>query len=393
MRQAALLWIHDRGRAATERLGEAVYGGLLERGPYGEVRCLRGPAAGGEVLAAAARDLAARSEALDVFCSAHTTRRAPAAWREALAPARDALRLVYSTACWGARAELQAWAAAGARAVVCHEGLNDPLVAMPLVLSRWLTGSPLGDAVVEGYRETQALHALAKALAWTRRLVAPREVPDGYGVGDPLQGSRPVVWGEASLRLGGAEEDPALRYDPATGGALGLAVRAAVGRFAFDRGDLAELLAERGLPEPWADLAEAFRRAEAVSRVGAQRAPGLVVSFARPLVCRLPAGPQLRLSERVALAPGPLDLERGRLDFEVQGAALGSGLTACRLHRLGVRSGRRGLFLRVAGVACGFLPVRLSVPLPSVPLRVALPEERARLSAGVRFLEGDAAAL
>ena len=51
------------------------------------------------------------------------------------------LRLVYSTACFGASEERQAWEGLGARTVVTHVGINDPLVALPYILSRWIAGA------------------------------------------------------------------------------------------------------------------------------------------------------------------------------------------------------------------------------------------------------------
>ncbi|MCW8139823.1 MAG: hypothetical protein KIT58_13070, partial [Planctomycetota bacterium] len=169
-RAAAVLAVEDDGYAGsevTERLGVALYGRFLEAGPYGgRVLTVVGRHEATARLAAAIARAASLADVVDVFITVHTTARAVDEVRALIAPAvARKLRLVYSTACWGAENEREAWEALGPRTVVTHEGLNNPLIALPYILSRWLAGAPIGQASAEGYRETQLATALATHVA------------------------------------------------------------------------------------------------------------------------------------------------------------------------------------------------------------------------------------
>ncbi|MCW8140210.1 MAG: hypothetical protein KIT58_15020, partial [Planctomycetota bacterium] len=239
-----VLMVEDEPRPEAERIGLALYDGLLERGPYAERVRLRGRERANERLAEAINALASRHAIVDVFCAMHTIRRDPAEWRRLVpSAAAQKLRLVYSTACFGAQEERAAWEALGARTVVTHVGVNNPLVALPYVLSRWVAGHPLGPAVDAGWRESTHFVRLGLTLPG-----APEDAP--Y-----LEGSRPVVGGDYLLTVARGlgrtgRLPPELVYDRRRGGPAGLALRVLAGRYAVRGGDVLELLRLADLPLP-----------------------------------------------------------------------------------------------------------------------------------------------
>lgn len=354
-RAAAILVVEDAGHAAsalTERLGVALYGRFLAAGGYATVMTLRGREEGNERLAAAIRELAAGHDALDVVCSVHTTARAPDAWERAVPPPARKLRLVYSTACHGHAEERLAWERVGARAVVTHVGVNNPVVALPYVLSRWLDGEPLAAAVAAGYRETARLLHLALSLH-----------PPLAGLGLPsVAGSRPVISGDADLALRPAPgAPPPLRYDPDRGGPLGLALRALAGE-GVSRDDLAALL-RRGRVPPEVSAA-VLDRVEAVRVERARDGEAqLVVRLTSPVAAPL-GRLEVEVGRRVTLRPGRLDLGRGEAVVHVEGVQVRLGPARVGLSRLGLSPALEGGHrLRVDGAVWGVVPVHRTLRL------------------------------
>lgn len=363
-RCGAVLLVEDAGwtgAEVTERLGAALYGRLLEAGSYARVRTVVGRAtdAGGRSapLAAAVVELAAEADAIDVFCSVHTTTRAPVELQR-LIPREVAakLRLVYSTACRGASEERAAWAALGARTVVTHEGLNDPLFAMPIVLGGWVEGEPIGALAARGYTETLLWTHLAQAVPGVRRLFPP---------GFDARGSRPVVTGDAGLTIGAPRPLPAeLRVDPRRGGPLGLALRALVGRFSAGRAEVEALRARARLPDTLATrgLAQVERLATGPGPDGGGQ---LELTLAREVV--LPVGPpgvRLRLAPRVTLVPGEADPRTGRLVLEATGVRAEWRFVDARVTRLELAPDPRGGHqLTVSAAVYGLVPLSRTLRL------------------------------
>lgn len=379
---AALLLVENGGEALSEDFGAAVYGCLLEAGPYAEVEVLTAHEGGEERLGPALAELGARHAAVDVFLSTHTTERRAEELLAALpSPARH-IRLVYSTACEGAQAERAAWIAVGARTVVTHQGTNDPLVAFPYFLSRWIRGEPLLPIVRDGYLETSRVHLVLASLAGSELSFG------GDLLGESLQGSRPVVQGdpEVTVRTGLVPRPlrpPAgLRYARGSGGSLGLALRAANG-FSASGAEVRGALGLFGglLPGPLrAILADLVRvsvgpGAGHTGGSGASRTlpprvsvttPWLRIERSRKVTVPLDGipGAVLVVGTEVRLRPGSLDPESGRFSLQVAGVWARRGALAVRIRRVGLRRSRAGEYrLAVAGGALGFVPLGFSVPV------------------------------
>jgi hypothetical protein len=347
-RAAAVLMVEDAGRPGvelTERLGVALYGRFLECGRYARVVALQGRQDANERLSRAIRELAAAHEHVDVFCSVHTISRAPDEWARLVPPGARKLRLVYSTACYGAQEERRAWAAVGARTIVTHVGINNPLVALPLFLSRWLTGEQVEAAAASGYRET----ALAmRFVAGLPGLVGGPDLPS-------INGSRPVIEGDRALTIGLPVALPReLLHERARGGAIGLALRALTGaRVAPD--ELRPLL-ERA---PRALLGRAL---DALLAVDVERTRGgearLSLRFAREAEVPL-EGLTLRLGERVTLWPGVADPDGGRLVVHTSGLTVSLGPVDMTLKELALTfDPAQGVYrARAAAALWGWVPI------------------------------------
>lgn len=367
-RVAAVLAVEDDGypgSATTERLGVALYSRFLRAGRYASVTTVVGRQDANERLAAAIRDAARDHDLVDVVCSVHTTTREPEAWARLVPPSARKLRLVYSTACYGNDEERAAWAGVGARAVVTHVGINNPLVALPFILGRWQSGAPLGPAVSDAWAETQrSMHLLLSFPG-----VSSGGVPD-------VGGSRPVVLGDAALtaRAGHPGWTSALPrelvYDRARGGPVGLLLRALDG-FEVGKDEVRTLLERVQLPVLLPDDAMAQVKGVAVEQDAAR--DGLLALGLRRSVDVPFEGMTLRVGQRVTLTPGRLDPQAGRLDVRVTGLTIKKGIFRVRLSRLSVtRSADGGHRVTARAALWGFIPLRRSFELGgSAPAPIA----------------------
>lgn len=340
--------VEDAGRSGaelTERLGVSLYGRFLEGGRYARVEALQGRQDANERLSRSIRGLAEEHDHVDVFCSVHTIAREPDEWARLIPPEARKLRLVYSTACFGAQEERRAWAAVGARTIVTHVGVNNPLIALPLFLSRWLSGEVVEAAVATGYRETALAMRFVSGLPW---LVGGPELPS-------IAGSRPVIVGDRELTIGQRAPLPReLQHDRARGGAIGLALRALAGT-RVDPDELRSLL-ERA---PMAALGDAL---DAVLGVDVERTRAgegqLTLRFERAFDVPLERF-TLRLGERVALWPGVADPDHGRLVVHTTGLSVSLGPLEMSLKELALTfDPAEGVYRARAAVALwGWVPV------------------------------------
>lgn len=364
-RAAAVLAVSDSsypGFEVTERIGALLYSRFLQAGPYRRVVQVLGENGPTARLAAAIRDAAATADVVDVFCTVHTTER-DARELQRLLPVgvRGKLRLVYSTACYGADAERAAWESVGARTVITHQGLNNPMIAMPYVLSRWLAGAPIGQAVAEGYRETQLGTALVGSL------VGPMASGLGGYVSSDLfdtSGCRPVVSGDARLTIasglrGARPSVPAaLVYDRARGGPIGLLLRALGGASLTpaDAGSLLDRTYARSIipAEALAGLVHLGAGAGGEGRLELNMSK--VVTVAIP---DLPMGLRLRVARDVSLRPGRVDVVARRVQLHARGLALARGLIRVNLRSVTLEPGKdgRGTRVRASAGLWGFIPI------------------------------------
>lgn len=363
---AAVLVVEDHGNELIERTGARLYLRFLEAGPYRRVVPIVGEAGRAQTrrLAAVIRRLAEEHEVVDLFLSIHTTERS-AAELQALLPAEARrVRLVYSTACHGAEAERGAWESIGARAVVTHEGLNNPLVALPYFLSRWLEGATLERCVREGYRESDQVMRFILSLPG-----APASTPDGLVLEETLAGSRPVVSGALDLTIGQGLADhvprcpPELRYDRGRGGPLGLLLAALCGRFGVPGGDVTDLLGRLGLPSPLGP--DELARVEGLFVEEGPDGPEVVLTLADPLEVRLDAASRLRLERRAVLRPGRLDPGQRTLELFAQGVSLVRGDVRLEVRRLAVVAAADGdgYALEAEAAVYGLAPAWGTIPL------------------------------
>ncbi|MEZ6187176.1 MAG: hypothetical protein R3F62_19465 [Planctomycetota bacterium] len=311
-RLGCVLLVEDEGwgrKSLTEPLGARLYGDLLRSGAYATVRVLEGRADGSARLAATLRELARDHDRLDVFLSIHTTHRDAARWPAQLGDeVRGKLRLVYSTACEGAQVAREAWERAGAQAVVTHVGTNNPVIALPYVLSEWVRGRPLGQAVRAGYRKTVALeqlvHALPQAANLTQAMIPARE-------------SQPVLSGDAELRIASgrayARSFPPLGcFDPRTG-ALGVALETLGAAGYVVEGE--QLRQARALAQALpAGLADAVLSIEALP-------DGARLRLREAIAITLYGALGLRLEPTTTLRVRACDLERGWIELAVDGVS------------------------------------------------------------------------
>lgn len=353
----AVLMVEDEGwpgSAETERLGVLLYGRILSSGPYSEIRVVKGREGGQRRLAAAIRASASKHRLVDVFLTVHTTTRDPATWANLVGPeAARKLRLVYSTACFGAEEERRAWEALGAQTVITHVGVNNPLIAFPYFLSSWLRGAPVGRTVAEGYRETRAISTYVLSLP----MIAPYGLGGLEGYGDPIEGSRPVVSGNHDLRItdGLARSLPALpralHYSRQDGGPLGLVLRALAGKYAIERGSISTLLSrlELGaLPIPAAELDKAKRLSvqweerQAMDGTWRTGRAELKLELRDKITVPLDDGFKLKVSKTVTVRPGVFDMRAQTLALHVSGLWVTKGLLKIALSKLTVKPDPKG---------------------------------------------------
>lgn len=344
-----VLFVEDQPRPTAERAGVKLFSALLERGPHAERIILSGRERANTRLAEAIRALASRHDVVDVVCSMHTIERDPAEWRRLLPPATVGrkLRLVYSTACFGARAEREAWEGVGARTVVTHVGINNPLVAEPYVLTEWLSGAPIGPTVDAAFRESTLFVRLG--LSFPGVPLTPGDVPF-------LAGSRPVISGDRSLTVGRPARLPsALRYDRRRGGPLGLALRALAGRIAVRGRDAVQVLELCELPFPVA--AELLQ----IEWLYVEQPGRLVIRLHAPQEVPLASHVKLLFDREVRLTPGAWDPVARRVELHVQGIRVAAGPVTLRPTTLAVDADPLlpGYRLRVHA-RVGFVPLRTS---------------------------------
>ncbi|MCO5165221.1 MAG: hypothetical protein M9894_02480 [Planctomycetes bacterium] len=366
-RAAAVLAVEDDGYAGsevTERLGVALYGRFLEAGPYGRrVLTVVGRHDATARLAAAIARAAAQADVVDVFITVHTTRREVDELRGLIAPGvAGKLRLVYSTACWGADNEREAWEALRPRTVVTHEGLNNPLIAMPYILSRWLAGAPIGQAAAEGYRETQLATALATHVAGS---LAAR-YGGAHVARDEAAGCRPVVSGDPALTIRDGlpgvrcQVPAALVYRRDRGGPAGLLLRALAGRFSVGPQDAGALLDRAHARDvvPQRALDQLVRLG-----VGTEAGEGrLELALRRAVEVPLPDMPlgiRLRVATDVSVRPGRMDVVRREMELHARGLSLVRGLLRVHLRKVTLLPGKdgQGARLRASAGLWGFIPV------------------------------------
>ena len=377
----ALLVVEDV--ALTERVGVAVFKPFLsESGAYADVRALTGDLGKtDEEVGRAVRELAARHDHVDVFLSVHTVRRTAHRLRQLIPPAAARkLRLVYSTACHGAKEEREAWEGLGVRALVTHVGINNPTVALPYFLSRWIRGEPL-EAILEGATQEEGL---------TTRFL--RSLPGLEGSYDEelLAGSVPVLSGERRLTIlsgldGARLERPShLRFSRSTGSSLGLALRAMAGKFRIARDEVEfefdDLLHELHVPDLPFVPSEHLREL----RVDPVYAPQVSYGYLplNPLPPRLKAGKiVIELSERfevpldggfvlsvgetISLTPGRVDPETRTLTLEVRGLWVKRGVLRFRVTNAKLRpsAGGEAYEVVVGGGAWGVVPFWKALPI------------------------------
>jgi hypothetical protein len=331
---AAVLMVEDQGwnrEDITEPLGLALYGHFLRSGPYTEVVTVQGRDNGQRRLADAILQAARTHDVVDVFLSVHTTRRDPEAWAQMVRPAADKLRLVYSTACHGAEAERAAWEAVGPQALVTHNGINNPLLALPRILSGWLGGERLESLVTTGYSDTLHGYRFASSLPGVDAGAFPDE-----------EGSRPTLTGDRDLRItSGLPHTPSvprhLVYEARRGGAMGLALRALADEGFQVEGRMVRSFIDR-VYLPLVLPQEALDAVVAIRASSSQRG-SLVLQLRERVSVPLRLGFTLRLEERVEVWAGTFNVESRALSVGVKGVRVVSplGLSSVGITGLHVR--------------------------------------------------------
>lgn len=357
---AAVLMIEDAGypgAEVTERIGDALYGNFLDRAGYARVVRIfgRGEDPNGK-LARAINEAAAQHDFVDVFCSVHTTTRDPETMQR-LIPARSRkLRLVYSTACYGAQEERLAWVKLGARTVVTHQGINNPVVALPLILGRWIGGGKIGDAVTDAYRET---------LVGSHFILSLPGVSGAVSGFDP-RGSRPVVTGDRNLTIGHARQlGRDLTYDRRRGGPIGLALRGLAGRFAISGEEIDGLMARISLPAVLP--AEAIREVKRAA-AGLDGSEGRLELALKRRVDVPTQGVTLRVATDVTLKPGEVDVNSRKVVVDVTGISVKKGIFSLRLRRLTLSpDGANGYKVKASAGLWGFIPVWKTFKMGGTP--------------------------
>lgn len=377
---AALLVVEDV--ALTERVGVAVFKPFLrESGAYADVRTLTGDLGKtSEEVGRAIRELAARHDQIDVFLSVHTIRRRAHRLRQLIPPAAARkLRLVYSTACHGAKEEREGWEGLGVRTLVTHVGINNPTVALPYFLSRWIRGDAVREILGGALREE----------GLTTRFM--RSLPGLEGSYDPelIPGSVPVLSGEGKLTiLSGLGQTKLkrpshLRFSRSTGSSLGLALRAMAGEFRVARDevdfDLDDLLSELHVPALPFVPSEHFRelRVDPVYRptigYGIYPYPAaptlsagkIVIELSEGFEVPLEQGFALSVGKTISLTPGRVDPESRVLSLEVRGLWVKRGLLRFRATHAKVQPTKDGESYEVVvgGGAWGVIPFWRALPI------------------------------
>ena len=349
---------------------------MTQSGAYAKVLTLHGRERSNERLAAAIRRAAADHDWVDVIVSVHTTARDPKLLARLIPPSSRKLRLVYSTACYGADVEREAWEGLGARSVVTHVGVNNPVVALPYFLSKWIRGEPLGATIRDGFREEAITSRFGLSLPGVAEAMSALYGDDG---GDPafLAGSRPVLSGSGALTIlsglpNARLRKPAyLRYSRTTGGSLGLATRAMAGRYELEGEGLSQALGVLHVPAtPWLPPRLLKRlRVLPASRLGRRRgAPGpakIEITLGKAQAIPLEQGLVLSVGKTVTIKPGRLDPEQRTLRLEVSGLWIKKGVLRYRLTSLTVKpaGSGSGYEVTVGGGVFGFVPYWHSLPI------------------------------
>ena len=375
---AAVIAIEDN--QLTEDIGMAAYMPFLtESGVYKKVWRFTGRQRSNERLAAAIKAAAREHDVVDVFLAVHTTDR-PTQTMLSLIPAEARkLRLVYSTACYGADVERDAWEKLGAKTVVTHVGINNPLVAMPYFLSQWIRGAGVRETIEAGWRE----EAITTRFAMSLPGVAP-VLNAMYGEGGQpafLTGSRPVLSGrgdltiKSGLRRARLRKPDHLRFRRSSGSSLGLALRAMAGNYELEGGRLSEVMASLRLPAMPFLSPELLRRIRVVpvyrNQPGHQdsgrerelRAGKVEVKLAREQTFPLDQGFQLKVSKTVTITPGRVDPERREMKLEVSGLWVSRGALKYRVTSATIKPDGGGYEITVGGGAWGFVPYWHSLPI------------------------------
>lgn len=376
---AAVLMVEDN--EVTEQIGVAAYAPFLtQSGVYKKVLTVQGRERSNERLAAAIRQAAADHDYVDVIVSVHTTRRDPEVMARLIPPSARKLRLVYSTACYGADVEREAWENLGARTVVTHVGINNPLVALPYFLSKWIEGEPVGKTIRAGFREEAITSRFAISLPGVGEAL---NVLYGDGSGDPafLSGSRPVLSGNeqltirSGLRRARLKRPTHLRYSRSTGGSLGLLTRAMAGRYDLEGQNLSHALGLLRVPAtPWLppNLLRRLRvkpvyrsRSNGRSSFGSRRmvAGKIEITLAQKQRIPLGGGVTLKVGKVVTIKPGRIDPEKRTLRMEVSGLWIKKGVLSYRLTSMTVKPDKSGYKVKVGGGVWGFIPYWHSIPI------------------------------
>lgn len=376
---AAVLMVEDN--EITEKIGVAAYRPFLDAGPYKKVAIVTGRERANERLALTIRRLAQSHDMIDVVLSVHTTDRDAAMMLKLIPPAARKLRLVYSTACYGATAEREAWEQLGARTVVTHVGLNNPLVALPYFLSKWIGGAQVGPAVTEAYREEAAVSRFAISLPGVGDLLN-QLYGDSSGLPGFIAGSRPVISGSAGLRITSglphrARTPKHLVYARRTGSSPGLLLRAMADRYTLEGGDLASSLAALRLPQIPGIDPNLLRK---VSVVGVYRDPSsghghssrrdrelragkVVIKLARKQKIPLDQGFSLKVGKEITLKVGRVKPNEREMKLEVSGLWVSRGLLKYRITSMTVKPEGSGYKVKVGGGAWGVIPYWHSIPI------------------------------
>lgn len=378
---AAVLMVEDN--EVTEQIGIAAYAPFLtQAGAYKKVYTLKGRHRSNERLAAAIRQAAAEHDYVDVVVSVHTTARDPQLMSRLVPQSARKLRLVYSTACYGADVEREAWEQLGARTVVTHVGINNPLVSLPYFLSEWIRGEPVGKVIREGYREEAITSRFGLSLPGVGEAMS---VLYGDSGGNPafLDGSRPVLSGNGNLTIRSGlkvrlRKPEHLRYKRSTGGSLGLATRAMADRYDLKGEGLANALGMLRVPAtPWLppNLLRRLRvkpvyrnqpghqRNSFGSNRRQLRAGKIEITLAKKQEFPLEQGLKMKVNKVVSITPGRLDPEKRTLRLEVSGLWIKKGALSYRLTSMTIKPDDYGYKVTVGGGVFGFVPYWHSIPI------------------------------